>query len=281
MVFRLPWFSSNFWKFFYLERYFKPRLLRGTKPNSYWTEKHVRNSDDRNSGIGMRDSREKGAGMWDHDSLSRPYAYCGCFLVSKQSWRSSVCWSTWCFTWESDNQCWSDRDWPEGSAERFYGSCSLLRTEKINVKYIHYYKKCRVTSTNLSLCCWVVHYGPSICWLFRLQSKTAYFFLKTGRFDTKLFRFKSFRYELKWWNFDHFKYSLRVNKLQSKRLCIQMTVNHFSLSWLKPRANRRIIVGQQLPSLLDVRRCIRLLSLLHVVACCWELVRKVWNWSNF
>ena len=30
----------------------------------------------------MRDSREKRAGMWDHDSLSRPYAYCGCFLLA-------------------------------------------------------------------------------------------------------------------------------------------------------------------------------------------------------
>ena len=72
-----------------------------------------------------------------------------------------------------------------------------------------------------------------------------------------------------------------VNKLQSKRLCIQMAVNHFSLSWLQPRANRLIIGGQQLPSLLDVTRCIRLLYLLHVVACCWELLRKVSNWSNF
>ena len=233
MVFRLPWFSLNFWKFSYLKRCFKKSpLLRGTKPNSYWTVK-LRSDQSTprlflpqvlqqyqllpyywlpsislvspvplpsplllfpvillspssltgsgrvfpGSGIltkiqcgirenldgiweltvpgkqdslkwfgmrdspkwcgmwyslkwfGMRDSCEKGAGMRDHDSLSRPYAYCGCFLVSKQPWGSSVCWSTWCFTWEGDNQCWSNRDWPQGSAELFYGSCSLLMTK--------------------------------------------------------------------------------------------------------------------------------------------------------
>ena len=103
---------------------------------------------------------------------------------------------------------------------------------------------------------------------FRLESNTAYFFLKTGHFDTKLFRFKSFRYELKWWNFNHFKYSFSVNKLQSKRLCIQVTVNHFPLSWVKPRANGPITVGQQRPSLLGVTCCICLHILLRVVGSC-------------
>ena len=31
----------------------------------------------------------------------------------------------------------------------------------------------------------------------------------------------------------------------------------------------------------DVTRCARLHTLLLVVACCWELLRKVWNQSNF
>ena len=37
---------------------------------------------------------------------------------------------------------------------------------------------------------------------------------------------------------------------------------------VKPRANGRNIVGQQLPTLLDVTCCVRLYTLLHVVACC-------------
>ena len=36
----------------------------------------------------------------------------------------------------------------------------------------------------------------------------------------------------------------------------------------KPRANGRNIVGQQLPTLLDVTCCVRLHTLLHVVGCC-------------
>ena len=52
---------------------------------------------------------------------------------------------------------------------------------------------------------------------------------------------------------------------------------------LKPHANGRNIVGQQLPTLLDVTCCVRLDTLLHVVAQslnpvkrtqhCWELLR--------
>ena len=49
----------------------------------------------------------------------------------------------------------------------------------------------------------------------------------------------------------------------------------------KPRANGSNSIGQQLPTLLDVTCCVRLHTLLHVVACCWELLRKVWNRSNF
>ena len=50
---------------------------------------------------------------------------------------------------------------------------------------------------------------------------------------------------------------------------------------LKPRENGRNIVGQQLPTLLDVTCCVRLHTLLHVVGCCCVLLRKVWNRPNF
>ena len=45
------------------------------------------------------------------------------------------------------------------------------------------------------------------------------------------------------------------------------------------RAPRRAC-SQTNSTLLNVTRCIRLHTLLHVVACCWELFCKVWNRSN-
>ena len=36
------------------------------------------------------------------------------------------------------------------------------------------------------------------------------------------------------------------------------------------RANGRNIVVQQLPTLLNVTLCVRMHTLLHVIACCWE-----------
>ena len=47
------------------------------------------------------------------------------------------------------------------------------------------------------------------------------------------------------------------------------------------RANGPNVVCQQLPTLLDVTCCVGLYTLLHVVACCWKVLRKVWNRSNF
>ena len=44
---------------------------------------------------------------------------------------------------------------------------------------------------------------------------------------------------------------------------------------VKPRANGRNIVGQQLPTLLDVTCYVRLHALLHVVGCCCVLLCKV------
>ena len=54
-----------------------------------------------------------------------------------------------------------------------------------------------------------------------------------------------------------------------------MTSFLFDFIPLKPQANACNIVGQQLPTLLDFTECIRLHTLLQVVACCWELLRKV------
>ena len=46
----------------------------------------------------------------------------------------------------------------------------------------------------------------------------------------------------------------------------------FTANIVKPRANGRNIVGQQLPTLLDVTCCVRLHTLLHVVgSCCAKL----------
>ena len=44
---------------------------------------------------------------------------------------------------------------------------------------------------------------------------------------------------------------------------------------LKPRANGLNIVGQQLPTLLDIKCCVRLHTLFHVVGCCCVLLCKV------
>ena len=73
----------------------------------------------------------------------------------------------------------------------------------------------------------------------------------------------------------------RIRKKTSKpqanyRCCLRLVISR-----LKPRKNVRNIVGQQLPTSLDVTHCVRLHTLLHVVRCCCVLLRKVWNRSNF
>ena len=57
--------------------------------------------------------------------------------------------------------------------------------------------------------------------------------------------------------------------------------NFYCSGILKASANGRNIVGQQLPTLLDITCCIRLHTLLHVVGCCYVLLRKVWNRLTF
>ena len=49
---------------------------------------------------------------------------------------------------------------------------------------------------------------------------------------------------------------------------------------INPRTNGRNIVGQQLPTFLDVTCCARLLTLLHVVVYFWELLCTVGERSN-
>ena len=43
---------------------------------------------------------------------------------------------------------------------------------------------------------------------------------------------------------------------------------------VKPHGNVRNIVGQRLQTLLGVTCCVRLHTLLQIVACCWELLLK-------
>ena len=63
--------------------------------------------------------------------------------------------------------------------------------------------------------------------------------------------------------------SLRQNKL------LIFKFQTFTGYNLRLRANGRNIVDQQLPTLLDVTCCVRLHTMLHVVGCCWVLLRKV------
>ena len=72
--------------------------------------------------------------------------------------------------------------------------------------------------------------------------------------------------------------SLGIHCLHYTQLCVCL---YLKLVLIKPRTNGRNIVGQQLPTLLDVTCCVCLHTLLHVVGCCCVLSRKVWNRSNF
>ena len=57
--------------------------------------------------------------------------------------------------------------------------------------------------------------------------------------------------------------------MQHTRIAVAFAHWNFSLfSGVRLRANGRNIVDQQLPTLLDVTCCVRLHTLLHVVACC-------------
>ena len=52
-------------------------------------------------------------------------------------------------------------------------------------------------------------------------------------------------------------------------------LDHFCNPIFRLRANERKIVDQQLPTLLDVTCCVHLHTPLHVVECCYVLLRKV------
>ena len=58
--------------------------------------------------------------------------------------------------------------------------------------------------------------------------------------------------------------SIRV-KNNLKKTCLCETQRKFNYMPVKPRANRHNIVGKQLPTLLDVIRCVRLHTLLRGV----------------
>ena len=51
--------------------------------------------------------------------------------------------------------------------------------------------------------------------------------------------------------------------------------------WSPAQTDATLLANSPLPALLDVTCWVRLHSLLHVVACCWELLPNVWNRENF
>ena len=59
--------------------------------------------------------------------------------------------------------------------------------------------------------------------------------------------------------------SLGIHCLHYTQLCVCL---YLKLVLIKPRTNGRNIVGQQLPTLLDVTCCVCLHTLLHFVGCC-------------
>ena len=56
--------------------------------------------------------------------------------------------------------------------------------------------------------------------------------------------------------------------MRKQQLNKTTTTKHIGKGRVKPRANGRNIVDQQLPTLLDITCCVRLHTLLHVVGCC-------------
>ena len=72
-----------------------------------------------------------------------------------------------------------------------------------------------------------------------------------------------------------------IKKTTTKRNANRDTYGISSIRRVKPHANGRNTVGQQLPTLLDVTFIVRLQTLWHVVACCWELLRKVETVKTF
>ena len=66
--------------------------------------------------------------------------------------------------------------------------------------------------------------------------------------------------------------SLTLKQAKRASMRYRKVTKRATLSSLKPRANGRNIVGQELPILLDVTCCVRLHTLLHVVGgCCIRL----------
>ena len=76
-------------------------------------------------------------------------------------------------------------------------------------------------------------------------------------------------------SFEKKQYTSKIKKMPKLAQILEQSIDtkkvcrfFFSAHCIKPRVNGRNIVGQQLPTLLDVTCCFRLRTLLHVVACC-------------
>jgi len=62
--------------------------------------------------------------------------------------------------------------------------------------------------------------------------------------------------------------TLGIHEFNRENGSLPVVLRHSKTPFLKPRTNGRNIVGQQLPTLLDVTCCVRLHTLLHVLGCC-------------
>ena len=77
----------------------------------------------------------------------------------------------------------------------------------------------------------------------------------------------------------HNRFTIQIDLFKYKRFkdggCAHKILGRATLKlfgFVKPRANGRNIVGQHLPTLLDVTFCVRLYTLLHVVRCCYGVL---------
>ena len=108
----------------------------------------------------------------------------------------------------------------------------------------------------------------NVQWIYCLQGFSFQSF--KGRWTNVLFDLSSFNCNLMCNKFTVCKDSGRMNKCALRYESISPVQTDVTL-----------LASQQPPTLLDVTFCVRLHTLLHAVTCCWELLRKVWNRSNF
>ena len=70
-------------------------------------------------------------------------------------------------------------------------------------------------------------------------------------------------------------YSSRLKKAKWRSMASTPGEKDTFSNQIKPHAMGRNFAGRQIPTFLDVTCRVRLHTVLHVVACCWELLRKV------